>query len=329
MENLERRNFRSLARFRLTLLLLIAVALGACGAAKQSNLKLRSGTVIAANPTHQTVKLTLGNGESSEERLLAQIYAQALKAAGFSARTRPSPGAPTAAAAALRSGQVSGFPAFLSGVRSRLLGTPLRRISREAGRSYRRAKGGLEKIGLTAFPPTPFTRALVLATLRTKNREEGWGNLFGMEGTADEQVVAGPAGCKDRFDCLEGLRRNYAMVFKDYKVIPSSRRYAVLESGAADLSVTYTTDPRLWTERDKFMALVDVKKVLPPWNAIFVTTPAVVREAGPDFRRTIVAVQKGLTVPVMHELNARVELDGETPAQAAREYLEEAGYVEG
>jgi glycine betaine/choline ABC-type transport system substrate-binding protein len=38
-------------------------------------------------------------------------------------------------------------------------------------------------------------------------------------------------------------------------------------------------------------------------------------------------VQKGLTLPVMQELDARVELEKQSPAKAAAAYLKEAGYT--
>ena len=60
---------------------------------------------------------------------------------------------------------------------------------------------------------------------------------------------------------------------------------------------------------------------------IFVTTKKVVEEAGPDYEKTILQVQEGLTLEVMQELDARVELEKETPKQAAAAYLESAGYV--
>jgi osmoprotectant transport system permease protein len=39
-------------------------------------------------------------------------------------------------------------------------------------------------------------------------------------------------------------------------------------------------------------------------------------------------VTAGLTLPVMQELNSRVDLDKETPAKVASEYLKEAGYLQ-
>ena len=39
-------------------------------------------------------------------------------------------------------------------------------------------------------------------------------------------------------------------------------------------------------------------------------------------------VQKGLTLPVMQELNARVDIDKQEPAAVATEYLKEDGYIQ-
>ena len=63
-------------------------------------------------------------------------------------------------------------------------------------------------------------------------------------------------------------------------------------------------------------------------NVIFVTDPATVKKAGPDYEATITKVQQGLSIPVMQELDARVDIDKETPSQVASEYLKESGYTQ-
>ena len=75
------------------------------------------------------------------------------------------------------------------------------------------------------------------------------------------------------------------------------------------------------------MILEDDKHVFPAGNIIFVTKKSTAEEAGPDYEKTILEVQKGLTLEVMQELDARVELEKETPKAAAKAYLESAGYV--
>ena len=50
-------------------------------------------------------------------------------------------------------------------------------------------------------------------------------------------------------------------------------------------------------------------------------------QAGPDYQATIEKVQEGLTLPVMQELNARVDIDKQEPAAVATQYLQEDGYI--
>ena len=101
----------------------------------------------------------------------------------------------------------------------------------------------------------------------------------------------------------------------------------MLEKGQADLSILFTTDPQLSAEKDKFVILEDDKEVFPAGNVIFVTKKSTAEEAGPDYEKTIVEVQEGLTLPVMQELDARVELEKQTPKEAAAAYLKSAGYT--
>lgn len=53
------------------------------------------------------------------------------------------------------------------------------------------------------------------------------------------------------------------------------------------------------------------------------------QEAGPDLESTVEKVNENLTAEVMQELNARVDLDKETPKQAAAGYLQQYGLVGG
>ena len=61
--------------------------------------------------------------------------------------------------------------------------------------------------------------------------------------------------------------------------------------------------------------------MLPAGNVIFVASQEAVDEAGPDFGETIEKVQENLSLEVMQELNARVDVDKEKPDDAAADYL--------
>jgi osmoprotectant transport system substrate-binding protein len=67
--------------------------------------------------------------------------------------------------------------------------------------------------------------------------------------------------------------------------------------------------------------------MFPPNNSTFVVRDEIAKKAGPDLPKVIQHVQRGLTDQVMQELNARVDLDRETPEDVARDYLQQAGLV--
>ena len=67
---------------------------------------------------------------------------------------------------------------------------------------------------------------------------------------------------------------------------------------------------------------------MPAGNVLFVVREQTVEEAGPDFAEVVKSVQREALAGGDAKLNARVDIDGQTPAQAARLYLEEFGYVQ-
>ena len=91
------------------------------------------------------------------------------------------------------------------------------------------------------------------------------------------------------------------------------------------MSVVFTTDGQI--KEDNLVVLQDDKKMLPPYNVTLLVRDQAIKDAGGDFASTIEKVQGGLTTPVMQELNSRVDLDKQTPAKVATDYLTESGYI--
>jgi glycine betaine/choline ABC-type transport system substrate-binding protein len=91
------------------------------------------------------------------------------------------------------------------------------------------------------------------------------------------------------------------------------------------VSLVFTTDGAIKANNEQL--LEDDKKLFPPYNASLIARQEVVDAAGPDFQKTAEAVQAGLTTEVMQELNSRVDLDKEKPADVATTYLRETGYI--
>ena len=314
------------------LLLALALTLGvaACGSSSSDSSSTESsdgGGAIVSNPDNAKVSLTIGSKNFPEQEILGEIYAQALKAAGYKVKSDLNLGSETVALQSVKSGAISGYPEYASTALTSFFGLEPEEVPADATGAYEKAKAEFEKEGLTAFPPTPFASANAVGTLKKTAEKYGLENVSDLEGVSEKLTLYGSPECRQRIDCLAGLEKYYGLKFKSFHPVDIGLRYTVLEKGQADLSILFTTDPQLSAEKDKFVILEDDKHVFPAGNVIFVTKKSTAEDAGPDYEKTIVDVQKGLTLPVMQELDARVELEKQTPKEAAAAYLKSAGYT--
>ncbi len=314
------------------LLLVLALTLGvaACGSDDDdggTTTEGNGGGAIVSNPDNGKVSLTIGSKNFPEQEILGEIYAQALSAAGYKVKSDLNLGSETVARKAVKSGGISGYPEYASTALTSFFGKEPEEVPADAQGAYEEAKAEFEKEGLTAFEPTPFASANAVGTTTATAEKYDLENVSDLEGVSEQLTLYGSPECPQRIDCKAGLEKLYGLKFKDFKSVDIGLRYTVLENGQADLSILFTTDPQLSAEKDKFVILEDDKEVFPAGNVIFVTARKVNEEAGPDYEGTILQVQEGLTLEVMQELDARVELERQTPKEAAAAYLKSAGYT--
>jgi osmoprotectant transport system substrate-binding protein len=327
-------------RVRVLLAVLAALALtlgiAACGGSDSTSSETSgsgeesgaSGAAIQSNPENGKVSLTIGSKNFPEQEILGEIYAQALSAAGYKVKSALNLGSETVALKAVKTGQISGYPEYASTALTSFFSLEPEEVPSDATEAWEKANEEFEKEGLEAFEPTPFASANAVGTTKETAEKYGLENVSDLEGVSEKLSLYGSPECRQRIDCLAGLEKLYGLKFKSFTPVDIGLRYTVLEKGQADLSILFTTDPQLSAEKNKFMILEDDKEVFPAGNVIFVTTQKVAEEAGPDYEKTILQVQEGLDLKVVQELDARVELEKETPKAAATAYLESAGYIE-
>ena len=284
------------------------------------------GNLIQSNAANGDVTITVGSKNFTEEFILGQISAQALEAAGYQVETDLNLGSEQIAFRALKNGDIDGYPEYTSTALTSFFNVDAADVPTDAKQAVEEAQADFEQEGLVAFAPSPFNSANAVGMLRSRADELGVKNISDLEGKSQNLTLYGSPECRQRVDCLVGLRENYGLSFKKFTPVDIGLRYEVLDKGQADLSIIFTTDAQLSTRED-VVTLVDDKKVFPPGNVTFVARQQAVDRAGPDMQKTIELVQQGLTEPVMRELNARVDVDRETPRQVARDYLLESGYI--
>jgi glycine betaine/choline ABC-type transport system substrate-binding protein len=320
------------AAFALIAALVLALGVAACGGGDDNNDTGTSGgnsaNLIKSNPANKNISLTVGSKNFTEALILGDIYAKALQAAGYDVKTNLNLGSETVAYKALQDGEISGYPEYTSTLLTSIFGKEANQVPAEAQAAYQQAQQELQAKGQTAFQPTPFADANALGMLKTKADELGVTKISDLQGKSQDLTLYGSPECRQRVDCLVGLQDTYGLQFKSFNPVDIGLRYTVLDKGQADASILFTSDAQLAANPDKYVLLQDDKGIFPSGNVIWVTDQSTVQKAGPDYQATIEKVQKGLTLPVMQELNARVDIDKQDPGDVATQYLKEDGYIQ-
>jgi glycine betaine/choline ABC-type transport system substrate-binding protein/ABC-type proline/glycine betaine transport system permease subunit len=337
-----RRNRRMRSRSVLALLMLaLAFGLAACGSSNDkkssgdtgsagttATTAAAGGKVITANPANASKPaVTIGSKNFTEQFVLGQIYAQALKAAGYKVKTQLNLGSEQIALKALKSGQVDAYPEYTGTILTSFCNVKDKAVPHDAAQAYDQAKACMAKEAITAQTPSPFTDSNGFAvTQQTAKKLGNITKLSDLKPKAATLTISGPPECQQRTDCLLGLQDVYGLKFKKFLSIDLAKRHEVIKNGQTDVGEVFTTDGQI--KADNLVLLKDDKQLFPPYNASLLVKSSVADASGPAFQKTVDAVTKGLSLEVMQELNSRVDLDKETPAKVAGEYLSEAGYLQ-
>jgi glycine betaine/choline ABC-type transport system substrate-binding protein/ABC-type proline/glycine betaine transport system permease subunit len=287
-----------------------------------------SGSTITNNPDNGSTTITVGSKNFTEQKVLGEVYAQALEAAGYKTKTELNLGDEKTALAALKDGTIDGYPEYTGTALLSFFDVPTDKLPSDPTKAYDEVKADFAKgtPPIEALPPTPFTSSNEVGlTQKEDEKLGGITKISELAGKAKDLTLYGTPECRQRLDCLLGLQKVYGLKFKKFVPVDPALRHEVLEKGQADLSIVFTTDPQ--NKRDNVVLLKDDKGMFPPYNSTFLVTKAFADKAGPDLSKTIALVNQGLTADAIQELNARVDLDKQTPQAVAKEYLQESGYV--
>ena len=145
----------------LLMLLLTALVLGACGSdddddggddSASTTAEEAPAAGIQKNDENASTKLTIGSKNFTEQKVLGEIYAQALAAAGYDISTELNLGDEKTALKALEQGDISAYPEYTGTALLSFFGVPADKLPKDGLAAYAQAKAGFAKKNLTAQP---------------------------------------------------------------------------------------------------------------------------------------------------------------------------------
>ena len=308
-----------------------------------------AGPKAAIDPRKATIRV--GIGGSADQRVLAAMYAVALRASGYRTTLDPGGPSPTDTEKAL---DAAVFDVAVEHLDDALaaLGTPPPAIAgpspvgssrrnrrtvatspavgaNDAARALLALNGRLANRGLQALLPTSSGHQLVLAANRTSADQEGWHRISDLRRFAFRRRLGGPFGCSEDDRCALVLRRSYGLGFQEVvefdNVGPSpqnqgsSRAVAAAVRGDVDVAFARDDDPAL--TNGSLVALEDDRRVLTSGNFVPLVRRAVL---DPEVRATMDTVSAALVGDDLDVLAGQVEA-GQPVEAVAADWLARAG----
>lgn len=326
---------KSLQKLLLTALLTLALAL-AVGCGDDDDNGDGGGGEPAGGGTASEIdlsgaSLTVGSKEFTEQLILGQITIQALEAAGAQTQDQTGLEGSVAARRALTSGEIdmyweytgTGWVNYLDNE----TGLP------DADRQYQAVKRADAQNDVEWLEPAPANNTYAFAV-----REDAGSEIDQVETLSDlaDLVETNPELATlcvgeefaTRSDGLPGVEQEYGFKFPGDQVslVGDAVVYDQITGGdRCNFGSVFATDGRI--ESNDLRVLEDDRNFFPFFNPAL-TVRAQVLDSYPQIAELFAPISAALTDEVMTSLNAQVDVEGETAADAASQFLEDEGIVE-
>ncbi len=261
--------------------------------------------------------VTLGTKNFTEEIILGQLYAQALRAKGYSVTLESNIGPSEQVDRELTAGRIDGYPEYTGTILS-VFGHNTQAPA-NALNAYDLAAGLERQRGDTVLARAPATDTDVILAKPAYAAAHRLSSLADLARLGSSATLAGPPEFRTRFSGLIGLKQDYGVGTLRFLPLAIGSQYQALAEGRAQLAVAFTTDGNL--TRGGYAMLSDPKGIFGYQNVTFVVRSSVLAREGPAFAQTIDAVSARLSTQALRVMNADVALDQQSPTLVARQFL--------
>jgi osmoprotectant transport system substrate-binding protein len=314
------------------------------------------GSALLAAPRRglaQDDTVRIGSKDFAEQFILAEIYGALLDNAGISVDLgNINLGGTGIAHEALINGEIDMYPEYpgtafetilglsLADAKAAVAGGGATPVADGTAAAATPAAGGtldqyifdavsqayLEQFNVVLLDQSAFNDTQALAVTREFSEENGITTISQLAAVAGEYTIVGPSDFETRADGLVGLQEVYDAGFADVETlgVQPGLRYQALEDGDAEIVLAFSTEGQI--PAMDLVVLQDDLGLWPPYHcAPFVRKETL--DTYPQIAEILNPIAPLLTDEVMADLNGKVDLDGEEPADVATAWLEEQGLL--
>jgi osmoprotectant transport system substrate-binding protein len=276
----------------------LALVLSACSSGEGES------PSTAASQQADLPEVSIGSAAFPEAALVAEIYAQALEAQGFTVERHLELGERPAVRAAFDSGDINLAPDYLGGLGSLLEAD----VSSDADATHDAMVTALEEIGQTALDYSPGTDADGFAVRQETADDLSLATMTDLSGVADQLVWGLATGCPDNPVCGPALNEVYGIdisALETESLTPCSPEIAeALNNSAIDVAQVCTTQAEI--AAFNFVLMEDDGGMAPAQNLVPVLTQELADAGGETLASALNAVTELLTTEELTTLNQQI-----------------------
>jgi osmoprotectant transport system substrate-binding protein len=329
-------------RTRLLALLLVVTALAAaCGDSDDETASSDETPSTTATPAGSTEgsgtteagpaqipdgpTITIGAQDFGESAILAQVYGQALSAAGYPVKQQELGGFRDIVYSSFANGDIDFTVEYVSSTLE-FLNSGAGEASNDLDASVEALRTQLKSKGLQALEPADAQDSNVFVVTPETAESKG---LTAISDMTPELRLGGPPNCEQNAACIPGLREVYGIdMSSNFTPLDGGGplTVAALDGGQIDVAILFSTNPQIadngWKVLDDDKGLINVENIIP------VTTDAVVQAYGQDMAAVVDGVSAALTTEELAAMNKRFDVDHDDADVIAKEWLTEQGLMD-
>jgi osmoprotectant transport system substrate-binding protein len=263
--------------------------------------------------------ITVGSADFSESVILAEIYAQALAAEGYTVDTKLNVGSRELTMPAMERGEIDFMPEYTGNLLRFITGEEA--ATGDADETYGKLTDVLDGKPFTVLEQAQAEdKDSIVVTKETADRYE-LETVSDLKDHAGELTFGGPPECPERPACLKGLREVYELEFKDTKSLDAAGplTVAALDGGEVQVALLFSTQAVI---ADKgWVVLEDDKNISAAQNIVPLVRNEIVDGYGDEFESFVNGITAKITTDGLTELNKLADVDKEDPDAVARDWL--------
>lgn len=266
----------------------------------------------------QTDSIVVGSANFQESVVLADIYADALKAKGVKVSTKLNIGSRETYIPALKDGSIDLLPEY-SGV---LLQYFDKKATAVSSTDVYSALQTAVPAGLTVLDQSKAEDKDAIVVSKDVAAKYHLTSIADLAAVGSKLTLGGPPEFKTRPDGVPGLKANYGVTFGSYKTLDAGGPLTVnaLKNGQIDAGDIFTTDPSI--TKNGFVVLADPKFNFAAQNVLPLINKS---KASDTVKGALNAVSAKLDTTTLIGLLTKVVSDKQDPDAVAKAWLASVG----